>query len=72
MNFFSEVWESIKNTFTYLYNKILKIFVKPAYITLAVFCLYCFINYLIHYEILLAFGSLFAAIIFFKLSEGSE
>nr|DAQ39645.1 MAG TPA: hypothetical protein [Caudoviricetes sp.] len=34
--------------------------------------MYCFINYLIHYEILLAFGNLFAAIVFFKLLEGSE
>lgn len=55
-----------------MYDKILKFFIKPAYITLSVFSLYCFINYLIHYEILLALGSLFAAIVFFKLLEGSE
>lgn len=69
---FNGIWESIKNAFTYLYDRILKFLIKPAYITLAIFCLYCFINYLIHYEILLAFGSLFAAIVFFKLLEGSE
>lgn len=69
---FNEIWEIIKEAFVFIYDKIFKFFIKPAYITLSVFSLYCFINYLIHYEILLAFGSLFAAIVFLKLIEGSE
>lgn len=69
---FNEIWESIKEIFTLIYNRIKKYLIKPAYITLSLFSLYCFINYLIHYEILLAFGNLFAAIVFFKLLEGSE
>lgn len=69
---FNEIWEKIKEEFTFIYNKIIKYLIKPVYITLSLFSLYCFINYLIHYEILLAFGSLFAAIVFFKLLEGSE
>lgn len=69
---FNEIWKSIKEAFTFIYNKIAKFLIKPAYITLSLFSLYCFINYLIHYEILLAFGNLFAAIVFFKLLEGSE
>lgn len=72
MKSFSEIWKGIKETFTFIYDKILKFLIKPAYITLSLFSLYCFINYLIHYEILLAFGSLFAAIVFFKLLEGRE
>lgn len=69
---FNEIWETLKEAFTFMYDKILKFLIKPVYITLSLFCLYCFINYLIHYEILLAFGSLFAAIVFIKLLEGSE
>lgn len=69
---FNEIWESIKEIFTLIYNRIKKYLIKPAYITLSLFSLYCFINYLIHYEILLAFASLFVAIVFFKLLEGSE
>jgi hypothetical protein len=69
---FNEIWESIKEIFTLIYNRIKKYLIKPAYITLSLFSLYCFINYLIHYEILLAFGNLFAAIVFLKLLEGSE
>lgn len=69
---FNEIWKSIKEAFTFIYNKIAKFLIKPAYTTLSLFSLYCFINYLIHYEILLAFGNLFAAIVFFKLLEGSE
>lgn len=69
---FKEIWESIKETFTFVYERIVKFLIKPLYITLSLFSLYCFINYLIHYEILLAFGSLFAAIVFFKLLEGSN
>lgn len=68
---FKEIWESIKETFTSVYERIVKFLIKPIYITLSLFSLYCFINYLIHYEILLAFGSLFAAIVFFELSEKS-
>lgn len=69
---FNEIWESIKEIFTLIYNRIKKYLIKPAYITLSLFSLYCFINYLIHYEILLAFGNLFAVIVFLKLLEGSE
>lgn len=69
---FNEIWESIKEVFTFVYDRIVKILIKPMYITLSLFSLYCFINYLIHYEILLAFGSLYAAIVFFKLLEGSN
>lgn len=68
---FKEIWESIKETFTFVYERIVKFLIKPIYITLSLFSLYCFINYLIHYEILLAFGSLFAAIVFFELLEKS-
>ena len=69
---FNEILETLKEAFIFIYDKILKFLIKPAYITLSLFSLYCFINYLIHYEILLALGSLFAAIVFFKLLEGSE
>lgn len=69
---FNEILETLKEAFIFIYDKILKFLIKPAYITLSLFSLYCFINYLIHYEILLAFGGLFAAIVFFKLLEGSE
>lgn len=66
---FKEVWESIKEIFVFVYERIVKFLIKPIYITLSLFSLYCFINNLIHYEILLAFGNLFAAIVFFKLLE---
>lgn len=66
---FSEIWESMKDAFTYIYDKILYRLVKLIYFTFAIFNFYCFINYLIHYEILLAFGSLFAAVVCFKLFE---
>lgn len=69
---FNEIWEGIKEVFTFVYDRIVKILIKPMYITLSLFSLYCFINYMIHYEILLAFANLFAAIVFFKLLEGSE
>ena len=67
---FNEILETLKEAFIFIYDKILKFLIKlsikvPALLT-------SFINYLIHYEILLAFGSLFAAIVFFKLLEGSE
>lgn len=69
---FKEIWETMKDTVTLVYERIVKFLIKPMYITLSLFSLYCFINYLIHYEVLLAFASLFVAIVFFKLLEGSE
>jgi len=69
---FNEIWKNIKNTFCFIYDKILYKLIKPMYFVLAVFCLYCFMNCLIHYEILLAFANLYAAIIFLKLFEEGE
>ena len=66
---FSEIWESIKDLFTFIYDHFISKLIKPIYFTFAIFGFYCFINYLIHYEILLAFGSLFAAVVCFKLFE---
>lgn len=64
-----DIWEAIKETFSFVYEKILKFFIKPMYITLSLFCLYCFVNCLIQYEILLAFANLFGTIVFLNLSE---
>lgn len=69
---FNEIWENIKNTFSFIYDKILYKLIKPMYFVLAVFCLYCFMNYLIHYKILLAFASLYGAIIFFIIFEKEQ
>lgn len=68
----SEIWESIKNTFTSIYDNFISKLIKPMYFTFTVFSFYCFIIYLIHYEILLAFGSLFAAVVCFELLEGEK
>ncbi len=65
----NEIWENIKSAFSIVYEKIVSKLIKPIYFTFAIFGFYCFINYLIHYEILLAFGSLFAAVVCFKLFE---
>lgn len=66
---FSEVWESIRNTFTFIYDKILYMLVKPMYFVCAIFLFYCFIKNLIYGETLLAFASLYGAIIFFIIFE---
>lgn len=66
---FYEIWENIKNTFAYIWNNFISKLIKPMYFTFGVFGLYCFINYLIYYKVLLAFGSLFVALVCFKMFE---
>lgn len=65
-------WENLKNDFNLMIKTIKKYLLKPAYLTLSIFSLYFFINDLIHYEIILAFGNLFAAILFFNLFKNEE
>ena len=65
----NEIWKSIKTTFTVTYEKILKIIIKPLYVTLALFCIYFFMVSLINYKIVLAFINLFLAILFFNFFE---
>ena len=65
----NNIWESIKDTFSIVYEKIVSKLKKPAFFTLSMFSLYGFIFYLIHYQIILAFFSLYAAALFFKLFE---
>ncbi len=69
---FKEIWNSIKNQFSFIYENILKFLINPIYITLSLLSLYFFINCLIRYEIILAFTNLFISIIFFKLFEKGE
>lgn len=69
---FKEIWNSIKNQFSFIYENILKFLINPICITLSLLSLYFFINCLIRYEIILAFLNLFIAIIFFKLFEERE
>lgn len=66
---FKDIWEAIKETFSFVYEKIASKLKKPAFFTLSMFSLYGFIVYLIHYQIILAFFSLYAATLFFKLFE---
>lgn len=66
---FSEIWESIKSAITLIYDRILYRLVKPMYFVFTVFLFYCFMTNLVHGDILLAFASLYAAIIFFNLFE---
>lgn len=68
----SEIWESIKNTFTFIYDNFISKLIKPMYFIFTVSSFYYFINYLIHYEILLAFGSLFVTVVCFELLEGEK
>lgn len=64
---FSEIWESIKDSFTFIYDHFLSKLIKPIHITLIIFCFYCFLNCLIYGRILLAFANLFATITFFTM-----
>lgn len=66
---FNEIWEGIKDSFTFIYDHVLSKLIKPMYFVFTVFLFYCFITNLVHGDILLAFASLYAAIIFFKLFE---
>lgn len=66
---FNDIWEKIRDTFSIIYEKISSKLKKLAFFTLSMFSLYGFIFYLIHYQIILAFFSLYAAALFLKLFE---
>lgn len=68
----SEIWEPIREAFTFIYNRILRFIIEPVCITFFMLSLYLFISCLIHHEILLGFGILFVAILFLKLLEGGK
>lgn len=65
----NEIWESIKDSFTFIYDHFISKLIKPIHITLTIFCLYYFLNCLIYGRILLAFANLFATITFFIMWE---
>ena len=64
-----EIWEGRKDSFTFIYDHFISKLIKPIHITLTIFCLYCFLNSLMHGRILLAFANLFATITFFTMWE---
>lgn len=64
-----EIWENLKNVFTFMFDNFLGKLIKPMYITLALLCIYFFMRYLIDYNVTLAFLNLFIAIVFFRLFE---
>ncbi|MEI3355808.1 MAG: hypothetical protein V8R81_01755 [Clostridia bacterium] len=67
-----EIWENLKNAFTFMFDTFLSKLIKPMYITLTLLCIYFFMIYLINYNVIVAFLNLFTAIVFFRLFEEGE